>query len=112
MSVARMHFLPSVGHSRKLDRNSRQLRNGQIAAGGHMASLSSKEVDERLKSLDGWKRHGDEIEKKFQFDDFAQSMDFVNKVAAEANAADHHPDIKIEYNKVKMTLSTHSEGGI
>jgi 4a-hydroxytetrahydrobiopterin dehydratase len=77
-----------------------------------MASLSSKEVDEQLNSLTGWKRHGDEIEKQFQFTDFVQAMQFVNKVAAEANAADHHPDIKIEYNKVKMTLSTHSAGGI
>lgn len=77
-----------------------------------MPALSSNDVDERLKSVTGWKRDGDEIEKKFEFGDFKQSMQFVNKVAAAANAADHHPDIKIQYNKVMMTLSTHSEGGV
>ncbi|MDP9236089.1 MAG: 4a-hydroxytetrahydrobiopterin dehydratase [Chloroflexota bacterium] len=77
-----------------------------------MPALSSKDVDERLKSLAGWKRDGGEIEKRFEFADFMQSMRFVNKVASAAEAADHHPDIKIQYNKVKMTLSTHSEGGI
>jgi 4a-hydroxytetrahydrobiopterin dehydratase len=75
-------------------------------------ALSSKDVDERLKSVMGWKRDGDEIEKKFQFADFKEAMQFVNKVAAAADAADHHPDIKIQYNKVKLTLSTHSEGGV
>ena len=39
-------------------------------------------------------------------------MAFVNRVAEAAEAADHHPDIKISYNRVKMTLSTHSEGGV
>ena len=77
-----------------------------------MPALSSNDVDERLKSVTGWKRDGDEIEKKFEFGDFKQSMQFVNKVAAAANAADHHPDIKIQYNTVMMTLSTHSEGGV
>lgn len=77
-----------------------------------MPALVKQDVDERLKSLSGWKRDGDEIEKQFQFSDFNQAMTFVNKVAQEANKADHHPDIKIEYNKVKLSLSTHSEGGI
>lgn len=77
-----------------------------------MPALTKQDVEERLKRLSGWKRDDDEIEKKFEFADFKEAMTFVNKVADAANAADHHPDIKIEYNKVKLNLSTHSEGGI
>ena len=62
--------------------------------------------------LPGWERDGDEIEKRFRFDDFTASMAFVNRVADLAEAADHHPDIAIKYNRVKLTLSTHSEGGV
>ena len=75
-------------------------------------ALSKGEVDARLAGMEGWKRDDDEIEKKFQFDGFAQAVAFVNRVADAAEAADHHPDIKISYNKVKMSLSTHSEGGV
>lgn len=75
-------------------------------------ALAKAEIEERLKTLQGWKRDDDELEKKFQFKDFAEAMAFVNRVADEAESADHHPDIKISYNKVKMSLSTHSEGGI
>jgi 4a-hydroxytetrahydrobiopterin dehydratase len=74
--------------------------------------LTKGEIEERIKSLSGWKRDGDEIQKKFQFPDFGQAMVFVNRVAEASEEADHHPDIKISYNKVKMSLSTHSEGGV
>lgn len=77
-----------------------------------MPSLSATEVDQRLPKLGGWTRNGDEISKEFEFKDFRQAMTFVNKVADAANTADHHPDIMISYNHVKMTLSTHSEGGV
>ncbi len=52
------------------------------------------------------------IRRTFQFADFVQSMDFVNKVAGIANAENHHPDIHILYNKVTLELSTHSVGGL
>lgn len=74
--------------------------------------LTKAEIDSRLRSLQGWKRDDDELEKKFQFAGFGEAMAFVNRVAASAEAMDHHPDIKISYNKVKMSLSTHSEGGV
>ncbi|MEX0751253.1 MAG: 4a-hydroxytetrahydrobiopterin dehydratase [Dehalococcoidia bacterium] len=74
--------------------------------------LGKDEIDGRLKSLQGWKRDDDEIEKKFEFKDFKEAMAFVNLVADAAEAADHHPDIEISYNKVEMSLSTHSEGGV
>ena len=53
-----------------------------------------------------------EIEKKFQFKDFRESMQFVNSVAGIAESEGHHPDIKISYNKVKISLSTHAIGGL
>ena len=77
-----------------------------------MPPMPKDEVKARLKDLPGWERDGDEIEKKFRFDNFKASMAFVNRVAEMAEAADHHPDISIKYNRVKLTLSTHSEGGV
>lgn len=77
-----------------------------------MPAMAKDEVKARLESLPGWERDGDEIEKKFRFADFKASMAFVNRVADLAEAVDHHPDISIKYNRVKLTLSTHSEGGV
>ena len=77
-----------------------------------MPALSKADVDARLGDLHGWERDDDEIQKEFEFKDFDASMTFVNRVAELASAADHHPDIDIRYNHVKLTLSTHSEGGV
>src|SRR5581483_2010485 len=77
-----------------------------------MPALTTAEVDSRLSSRPGWTREGDEIRKQFTFRDFRQAMAFVNRVADAANTADHHPDITINYNRVTMSLSTHSEGGV
>jgi 4a-hydroxytetrahydrobiopterin dehydratase len=77
-----------------------------------MPPLKKDEIKSRLAGMSGWKLDDDEIEKKFQFADFKQAMAFVNRVADAAEAMDHHPDIEIKYNKVEMSLSTHSEGGV
>jgi len=77
-----------------------------------MAVLDRREVERRLAGLAGWRRHDDEIRKEYRFADFQAAMAFVNRVAEAAEAADHHPDIEINYNRVKMSLSTHSEGGV
>lgn len=77
-----------------------------------MPALDTDEVEVRLRTLDGWARRGDEIEKRYEFGGFGEAMAFVNRVAGLAEAADHHPDIEISYNRVKLSLSTHSEGGI
>jgi len=77
-----------------------------------VAAMSSGEVDEQLKSREGWRRDGDAIRREFKFKDFKQAMGFVNTVAGAAEAMDHHPDITINYNRVTMVLSTHSEGGV
>jgi len=63
-------------------------------------------------AIPGWENNGKEITRAYKFKDFAEAMAFVNKVAGLAEAADHHPDIDIRYNKVRLTLSTHSAGGL
>jgi 4a-hydroxytetrahydrobiopterin dehydratase len=78
-----------------------------------MAKLADAEVDERLGLLPGWSRAGEAIEKNVQLKDFAAAIALVNAVAELAEAANHHPDILVHgWNKVRLTLSTHSEGGL
>ena len=77
-----------------------------------MPKLTASEIDERMKSVNGWTREGDAIRKQFTFADFLQAIAFVNRLAPEAEKADHHPDILINYKRVTLTYSTHSEGGL
>jgi 4a-hydroxytetrahydrobiopterin dehydratase len=77
-----------------------------------MARLSDDEVDQRLEGLDGWEREGDGIRKEFELDDFKGSVDFVNRLTPEAEEMNHHPDLEISWNKVAVTVTTHSEGGL
>ena len=77
-----------------------------------MAKASEAEVVEKLKSLEGWKLEGKSISKKYELPSFLDAIRFVNKVAGLAEEADHHPDIVINYRRVTLTLSTHSEDGI
>jgi 4a-hydroxytetrahydrobiopterin dehydratase len=77
-----------------------------------MPALSDGQVNEKLATLDGWSREGDEIVKTFEFRSFPDAIDFVTRVAAFAEAANHHPDLDIRYRKVRVALTTHDEGGI
>jgi 4a-hydroxytetrahydrobiopterin dehydratase len=78
-----------------------------------MSLLTQAGITNNLSSLSGWTQEGNQIARLFQFKDFAEALAFVNKVGAEAEKMDHHPDIFIHsWNKVKITISTHSEGGI
>ena len=74
--------------------------------------LAKDEVKARLAAMKGWKLDDGEIEKKYKFKDFKESMLFVNAVARQAEAVNHHPEIEIHYNVVEIGLSTHSEGGL
>jgi 4a-hydroxytetrahydrobiopterin dehydratase len=74
--------------------------------------LSHDESDARLKSLLGWTREGDAIKKEFTFKGFPEAIAFINRLVPEAEAADHHPDILVNYRRVTLTYSTHSEGGL
>jgi 4a-hydroxytetrahydrobiopterin dehydratase len=77
-----------------------------------MAKLSRTEIDERMKRLTGWTLEGDAIRKQYTFASFPDAIAFVGRLAPEAEAADHHPDILINYRRVTLTYSTHSEGGL
>jgi 4a-hydroxytetrahydrobiopterin dehydratase len=79
-----------------------------------MALLDDGEIDERLAALHGWRRSsGSEIERELELGDFAAAIDLINRVADLAEAANHHPDILLHgWNKVRLTLSTHSQGGL
>ena len=74
--------------------------------------LSQPDVDQRMKELRGWTLQGDEIVKQYTFKNFPEAIAFVNRLAPEAEAADHHPDILVNYKRVTLTYSTHSEGGL
>lgn len=74
--------------------------------------LSPEKVAENLKTLTGWQLADSAIRKRVEFDSFLLAIDFVNRVASLAEEADHHPDITINYRRVTLSLSTHSEGGI
>lgn len=77
-----------------------------------MPRLSREEIDRRLKSLDGWTLNGEAITKRYTFKGFPEAVAFVDRLVPEAEAADHHPDIQINYKRVTLSYSTHSEGGL
>jgi 4a-hydroxytetrahydrobiopterin dehydratase len=74
--------------------------------------LSRADIDARMQQANGWTLDGDAIRKKYTFKDFMAAIAFVNRLAAEAERADHHPDILINYKRVTLTYTTHSEGGL
>ena len=77
-----------------------------------MARLSEAQVDRGLKGLKGWKREGDFITKAFKFKTFLAGIRFVDAVAKIAEAQEHHPDIKVVWTTVTLSIQTHGEGGI
>lgn len=77
-----------------------------------MAKLDAQELDRALAELPEWKGSSDTLWRIYQFPDFKQAVAFVNRVAEIAEAANHHPDIDIRYNKVTIGLTTHDEGGV
>jgi 4a-hydroxytetrahydrobiopterin dehydratase len=77
-----------------------------------MPPLSQEEIEERVVGGD-WSRAGDAIVREWKLADFAAALAFVNAVAEIAERANHHPDILIHgWNHVRLTLSTHSQGGL
>jgi 4a-hydroxytetrahydrobiopterin dehydratase len=74
--------------------------------------LSDQEIEARLGDS-GWTREGDEIVRNWEFDDFAGALAFVNRVGEAAEGANHHPDILLHgWNKVRLSLTNHSAGGL
>ena len=77
-----------------------------------MALIDFDELEKFLAGHQEWLFEDSAIVRTFEFGDFAEALAFVNRVGEAAEAADHHPDIDIRWNKVTLRLSTHSEGGI
>ena len=77
-----------------------------------MATLARDEIERRLQTLTGWTLDGHAIKKQYTFRDFHEAVRFVDRLVPEAEAADHHPDILINYKRVTLSYSTHSEGGL
>lgn len=77
-----------------------------------MRTLTEVEIATGLANLSGWTREGNAIRRSYTFKTFAEGIRFVDRVAAAADRADHHPDIDIRWTTVTMTLSTHSAGGL
>ena len=74
--------------------------------------LNEDEINSRLRRL-AWERDGEEIVREWRFDDFGEAIAFVNRVAEAAEEANHHPDIFVHgWNKVKLSLTNHSAGGL
>jgi 4a-hydroxytetrahydrobiopterin dehydratase len=77
-----------------------------------MPLLSRDQIDDRLRSFDGWRFEGGAIVRQFTFAGFPEAVAFVGRLVPGAEAADHHPDITINYRRVTLAYSTHSEGGV
>ena len=74
--------------------------------------MKAPELKERMKRIPEWELEKKHIERSFEFDDFAEAIDFVHAVSEVAEEEENHPDIDRRYKKVKMVLSTHSKGGL
>ena len=77
-----------------------------------MPALSTQQADTLLSSLPAWRIEAGELVRTFKFEDFRASLRFVNQVGELAEEAGHHPDIDIRYNKVRLALVSHDQGGL
>jgi 4a-hydroxytetrahydrobiopterin dehydratase len=74
--------------------------------------LTEDEIDDRLASMSGWSRSGDEIVREFDRGDFVGSIRFAEAIVGPAEELGHHPDLEISWATVRVRISTHSEGGL
>lgn len=74
--------------------------------------LSDSEIEARLGELDGWAREGNAIKKTFDRGDFVGAVDFVRSIVEPAEEMNHHPDLKISWSRVEVSITNHSAGGL
>ena len=74
--------------------------------------LTPDEVLKGVETLNGWEVDGDRIKRRFEFKNFAEALEFVNKVGAIAEDADHHPDITFGWGYAEIATTTHDRGGV
>ena len=77
-----------------------------------MPLLNDAEITARMKTVPQWTRDGHRIRRQFDCASFPDAMAFLLRVAFDAEAADHHPDVTIDYKKVTLTYWTHNDGGL
>ena len=77
-----------------------------------MSKLDEAAIQKALEGAPGWTLDGNAIRRQFTLASFPDAIGFVTRLAFDAEAADHHPDILINYKRVTLTYSTHSEGGL
>src|SRR5512145_2006605 len=77
-----------------------------------MERLEENEVKRKIDELASWTLDGDAIRRQYTFKDFADAMSFVVRLGFEAESADHHPAINVDYKRVTLIYSTHSAGGL
>ena len=74
--------------------------------------LGDEEIESRLSELEGWEREGDVITKTFERGDFVGSVEFVKSLVEPAEGMNHHPDLEISWDKVKVSITNHAAGGL
>ncbi len=74
--------------------------------------LDRQQVAAQMQRRPEWTLQGDQIERLLTFENFVDAMIFVNRLAEVAEELGHHPEIRIVYNRVNLTLSTHDAGGL
>ena len=77
-----------------------------------MSKLSAEQIADKLKALPGWEYKNNALAKQIKFKEFMDGIEFVGRIAEIAEAADHHPDIAINYTRITFSCSTHSDGGV
>ncbi len=77
-----------------------------------MAKITSEDARHKLQALPGWALEGDTIKRQFTFSGFPEAVAFLVRLGFAAEAVDHHPDLLVNYKRVTVAYSTHSEGGL
>ncbi len=75
-------------------------------------SLTQTEIDQKIQAVPQWQQEDKTLTRTFKFKNFVEAIAFVNQLVEPAEAAGHHPDIAISYNKVTVSLTTHDAGGL
>ncbi len=96
----------------ELRENSRNAYKDLSFDNGMTNVMSLGEISRRMQRLKDWNLENNAIVKDFEFGDFKEAIAFVNKVGEIAEKNNHHPDIVINYNRVRLTLTTHEEAGL
>ncbi len=74
--------------------------------------LIDEEIETALANLSGWRAENKNLKKRFEFNNFAESLDFVNRVGAIAEERDHHPDVCFGWGYAEFSITTHDTGGL